>query len=106
AFVGTAEFIAPEQLKDLPIDGRADIYALGVTFYYMLSGELPFSAATPEALLLKALTEAPRPLSSSCDEIEAGSPAELIVDKALNKEPSQRFQSAEEMRLALESLLL
>ncbi len=104
-FIGTPEFMAPEQLKDLNVDGRADIYALGVVLFFMLSGNLPFNASTPEALLIKTLLEPHEPLSNFVKEIPTGSSIEKIVDKALEKDPAQRYQSADELRLALEPLL-
>lgn len=104
--IGTAEYISPEQLKDAPLDSRADLYALGVILFYMLTEEAPYQATHTEALLLKMLLEAPMRLSDVKKEFPPGSPVETIIDKALQKEPNDRFQSADEMRRALESLLV
>lgn len=103
--VGTAEYISPEQLRDQPVDGRADLYALGVILFYMLTKDAPYQASKTEALLLKIIMEAPDPISARRKDIPAGSPVEMIIDRALLKDPNQRYQSAEEMRYALESLL-
>jgi tRNA A-37 threonylcarbamoyl transferase component Bud32 len=99
---GTPQYMAPEQAKGGAIDHRADIYALGVVAYEMLTGRTPFSADTPVAVLLKHVTEAvPRP--SAGDVPEAATEALL---RSLAKEPGDRWPSACAFVDALEQGLL
>lgn len=89
------EYLAPEQnLSVQETDERADIYGLGVIFYEMLAGEVPFTAETPTALMLKQTEEPPVPLSAFRDDLPAY--IEPIVLKALAKNPEMRYQSAAE----------
>jgi Protein kinase domain len=90
--VGTPAYMAPEQANGQPVDGRTDIYALGVVVFEMLSGNQPFSAETPVQLLLKHLTE---PAPSIRDRV-AGIPHSIdaVIHRALAKDPSARYQSA------------
>ncbi len=80
--VGTFAYMSPEQASgEVAIDGRADIYALGCTFHEMLSGESPFAASTPQAILAKKLMGAIPELSSSRPDVPA-TVTEVIVKSA------------------------
>src|SRR3989441_2584553 len=100
--IGTPHYMSPEQAAgDREIDGRSDIYSLGVVGYQMLAGELPFSAPTVPGLLLKQITE-PAPnlqdKSPTCpDDLAA------CVMRSLEKEPEARWPTADALRRALES---
>ncbi len=100
--IGTPAYMSPEQsMGDREIDGRSDLYSLGVVAYQMLSGELPFNANSTPALLVKHLSETPVPISHKV----AGIPADLAraVMMLLEKEPANRFPSAAALVTALET---
>ncbi|MDX9992615.1 MAG: protein kinase [Anaerolineales bacterium] len=103
ALMGTLNYMAPEQGFKGICDERSDIYSLGIVFYEMLTGYTPFDADTPLAILLKHLNDR-LPLPS---QIDPQLPRELeqISLKALAKDPSDRYQSAEEMANALQPVL-
>ncbi|MDQ3179826.1 MAG: protein kinase [Acidobacteriota bacterium] len=89
------EYLSPEQNSSVQeTDERADIYGLGVIFYEMLAGEVPFKAETPTALMLKQAEEPPVPLSAFRNDLPEY--IEPIVLKALAKNPEMRYQSAAE----------
>jgi serine/threonine-protein kinase len=100
--IGTPHYMSPEQAAgDREIDGRSDIYSLGVVGYQMLAGELPFSAPTVPGLLLKQITEQAPNLqdkSPTCPDDLAG-----CVMRSLEKEPEARWPTADALRRALES---
>lgn len=97
--VGTAQYMAPEQLKGEKQDGRTDLYALGVVFYEFLSGIQPFSADNPGAIMMKHLTEMPPPLTKRVKNLAPE--IEAIVMRLLAKDPKDRFNSAHDLRDAL-----
>ena len=99
--VGTVGYMAPEQsLGERNLDGRVDIYALGVVGYEILAGEPPFTAPNAQAIIFAHLTEEPRQL----DRVRFDTPLAVCraIDKALRKTPEERFQSAAEFRDALD----
>jgi serine/threonine protein kinase len=99
--LGTPAYMSPEQAAgDREIDGRTDIYALGVLGYQMLCGELPFQASSTPAMLVKHLSETPRPISDMCGDL----PEDLAraVMLCLEKNPDDRFASASSLLLALQ----
>ncbi|MCL4261468.1 MAG: ABC transporter substrate-binding protein, partial [Anaerolineales bacterium] len=101
AAVGTPEYMAPEQATSKNIDHRADIYALGIVFYEMVTGRRPFQADTPLAVLFKHASESlPRPTQFVSNLPES---VEKILLKALAKKPEDRYQNAGEMAQAMES---
>ena len=98
--VGTPAYMSPEQaVGDREIDGRSDIYSLGVLGYQMLTGRLPFSAGNSMALLLKHVSEPPRPIR----ELRSDTPRVLreTIERALMKSPEDRWPTASAMREAL-----
>ena len=100
AAVGTPTYMSPEQaMGERDIDGRSDIYSLGVIGYQMLTGRVPFAAANPMALLLKHVGERPRPIAEL--RAEAPTPLREAIDRALMKEPEERWPTAASLRDAL-----
>jgi len=100
AGVGTPEYMSPEQCRGVEVDARADIYALGVMLYEMLTGRTPFVADNFTALAHSHIYEYPPPPSSLNPHV---SPAvQSVVMKALEKDPAKRFQKATEMAIALD----
>jgi serine/threonine protein kinase len=99
--LGTILYMAPEQAAGEPdIDGRADIYSLGVTAYEMLAGTAPFAALGPRAMLTARLTLAPPPLSKIRKDVPAG--LERLIARCLAIDPADRPQTAAELVEALE----
>jgi serine/threonine protein kinase len=100
--IGTPHYMSPEQAAgDREIDGRSDIYSLGVVGYQMLAGELPFSAPTVPGILLKQITEQAPNLqdrSPTCPDDLAS-----CIMRSLEKEPEARWPTADALRRALES---
>jgi serine/threonine-protein kinase len=88
--LGTPQYMAPEQATgERGVDGRADLYALGVVLYEMLAGEPPFGGPTAQAIVTKAMTEAPPPLSTRRRSVPPN--VEAAVGRALEKLPADRF---------------
>ncbi|HYB97173.1 MAG TPA: serine/threonine-protein kinase, partial [Vicinamibacterales bacterium] len=102
--VGTIAYMAPEQARGLPVDGRADCYSLGVVLYEMVAGRAPFAAPTTTDLLVAILEREPPSLRS----LARGLPLQLewIIEKALEKDPNLRYQSIADMRVDLQRLKL
>jgi serine/threonine-protein kinase len=103
AFLGSPEYVAPEAIEGQDTDARSDLYSLGVVFYETLTGQRPFSADTPFAILRKHLTELPGPPSARSPRV----PPELdrIVLRLLMKRPDERYASADELLLDLRDYL-
>ncbi len=100
--IGTPAFMSPEQAAgDREIDGRSDLYSLGVVAYQMLTGELPFQAPSVPALLMKQISESPAPIDRKRPE----TPIELsqTVMRCLEKDPQDRWPTADALRRALET---
>jgi len=92
ALMGTPEYMSPEQAKGERVDARSDLFALGIIFYEMLTGNSPFRADTAMATMFKRTKERATPLV----QLNIGVPAQVsdIVSKCLEIEPEQRYQSA------------
>ncbi|MGI8912413.1 MAG: protein kinase domain-containing protein [Chloroflexota bacterium] len=99
--VGTADYLAPEQAAGLPVDGRADLYALGVTLYELLAGHVPFAGRTPLETVQAHVELPPPPLP-----LAVPAAARLIVERALQKRPEDRYPSATAMAAAIQEALL
>ncbi len=97
--MGTPAYMAPEQVLGQEIDGRVDLYAVGVLFYRLLTRELPFKADTAIAMAQKQVAEPPTPISTFRPDLPPW--CESIITKALSKAPADRFQTPEAFRGAL-----
>ena len=94
--MGTPAYMSPEQVLGQELDGRADLYAVGVVFYRLLTGTLPFDADTAIAMVQKQISDAPTPIGVHREGLPAW--CESILQRALAKSPADRFQTAEEFR--------
>lgn len=100
--IGTPHFMSPEQAAgDREIDGRSDLYSLGVVGYQMLTGDLPFNAPTVPGILMKQITELPPSIESK--RPDAPEDLAACVMRCLEKEPEHRWPTADGLRRALES---
>jgi serine/threonine-protein kinase len=99
AIIGTPAYFSPEQARGLPVDGRSDLYSLGVTLYEMLSGTLPVQGMTPMDFVRAHCVDPPAPLKQHGIDLPAY--AEAVLFKALEKDPARRYQSPQEMGQAL-----
>lgn len=101
--IGTPEYMSPEQGRGDPVDGRSDIYSLGVVLYELLAGTLPFQADTAWGLIFQHMQGPPPPIESKNPAV---SPAmRSVIEKALAKRPEERFQTGREMADAIQRAL-
>ncbi|MET0229905.1 MAG: tetratricopeptide repeat protein, partial [Rhodanobacteraceae bacterium] len=98
--IGTPEYLSPEQARADPVDGRSDLYALGLIFFEMLTGTLPFRGGTPAEMLAQRIVRDPPPP----DTIRSDLPnfAVRLCTRLLELKPSRRFQTAEEVIRAID----
>jgi serine/threonine-protein kinase len=100
--IGTPQYMSPEQAAgEKDIDGRSDLYSLGIVSYQMLTGELPFNAPTVAGILMKQITEVAPPVISKRSEVSED--LSLAVSRCLEKDPENRWPSADALRRSLES---
>ena len=100
--IGTPDYMSPEQARGHSVDGRSDLYSVGVVLYHLLTGQTPFNADTPFGIALQQVSEAPVPPSHYRNVHPA---LEAVCLRALSKQPDDRFQTASEMRKALRNAL-
>jgi len=95
SIVGTAQYLSPEQARGAPVDQRSDIYSVGIVLYELLTGQLPFTGETPLEIAMKHLSEIPKPPSALRPEVPPD--LDMVVLRALAKDPAERFDSAADM---------
>ena len=93
--IGTVYYISPEQVAGKNVDARSDLYSLGSMMYEMATGDMPFTAESPVSVALKHVNDAPVPPREINAMIPMG--LEQIILRAMEKEPDERYQSAEAM---------
>src|ERR671931_1969039 len=94
SIIGTAQYLSPEQARGTPVDERSDLYSVGIVLYEMLTGQVPFTGDTPLEIAMKHLSAVPKPPSELRPEVPHD--LDLIVLRALAKNPDERYQTAEE----------
>ncbi len=100
--VGSVHYLSPEQARGDTADARSDIYSLGIVLYEMVTGVLPFRGETPIGVALKHIQESPAQPSSLNPSVSPG--LERVINRAMNKNPMDRYQSAKDMAADLERL--
>ena len=101
--IGTPAYMSPEQAQgEKSLDGRSDVYSLGVVLFQALSGQLPFKADTPMGVAIAHITEPVPSLLSVRPDLPAG--FESVIHKALEKDPANRYQTAGELALAIKQV--
>jgi eukaryotic-like serine/threonine-protein kinase len=99
--VGSPRYMSPEQaVGERELDGRSDIYSLGLVGYEIFAGSAPFTGSSPMAVLTKQLTEAPPPLAQRRPDLPVE--VSVTIDRALSKQPADRWPTAEDFARALE----
>jgi len=101
--LGTPSYMSPEQLAGRKIEGRSDLFSLGVTFYHLACGRLPFEGESMAQLMFKIANEPHADIRTHNPQLPACVAA--IVNKALAKDPNQRYQDGEQMAKALQLCL-
>ncbi len=103
SIMGTAQYLSPEQAQGHPVDERSDLYSIGVVFYELLTGIVPFDHESTVTIALKHVSEAPVPPM----QVNPAVPPALdaVAMRALRKEPGARYQTADEFIGALQSAL-
>src|SRR5208337_3621709 len=97
--IGTPSYMSPEQCCGEPVDARSDLFSTGVVLYEMLSGERPFPGRNFAEIAHRLLTAAPPNIRGKCDAVSPALAA--IIERALAKQPADRYASATEMATAL-----
>jgi serine/threonine protein kinase len=100
--VGTLAYMAPEQIEGGEVDARSDIFSFGVVLYEMLTGHMPFRGEHEAAMVYSIVNEEPQPIQKYLPEIS--SELAHVLNRALEKEPSERYQSVAEMVIDLKRL--
>jgi serine/threonine-protein kinase len=103
--VGTPEYVSPEQATGAAVDGRADLYAVGIVAWRMLAGYHPFPTDDSRRLLMMHATRPVPSIGDARPDLVRWPAVAALVDRACAKDPDQRFQSAAEMRAAIEACL-
>ncbi|MGA8678832.1 MAG: protein kinase, partial [Acidimicrobiales bacterium] len=101
--MGTATYFSPEQAQGLGVDGRSDVYSLGVVLYEMVTGRAPFVADTPVAIAYKHVSESPIPPRDLEPRLPA--PFEAIIMRAMAKNPADRYATAEDLHADLQRFM-
>src|SRR5947207_12858772 len=97
--------MSPEQIRSEDLDPRSDLYSLGAVMYRMLTGEHPFAAPTPVAVLTQHLTEELVPPSKRRPDLRLPPEIDALVSRAMTKAKEARFQSADDLGKALETMV-
>jgi hypothetical protein len=103
AFLGTVLFASPEQIRGEPLDYSSDVYSVCATLYYLLCGQAPFHHESVTAVLAKAISEDPEPVSKRRPDVARG--LDAVVMKGLERDREDRWQSLDDLRDALVALL-
>jgi serine/threonine-protein kinase len=99
--VGTPEYMSPEQLSGDKLDGRSDIYSLGLVAYNMLTGKLPFPSESAQESMIVRLTDKPKPLAEMKADRSWPADVQAVMDKALERDVTKRYQHATDFGMAL-----
>ena len=99
AVLGTPLYMSPEQVAGGKVDGRSDLYSVGVVLYQLLTGQRPYSGNTMATLLYQITKEEPPPIEEAAPDVPVG--LRHIVSKLLSKQPEKRFQTGAELAKAL-----
>jgi len=94
--IGTPDYMSPEQLAGDPLDGRSDIYSLGIVAFNMLTGKLPFPSDSAQESMIMRLTDPPKTLAEMRPEVAWPLDVQAAIDKALSRDAGRRYQSAVE----------
>jgi eukaryotic-like serine/threonine-protein kinase len=102
AIIGTAQYLSPEQARGAPVDQTSDLYSTGIVLFELLTGEVPFTGESPVEIAMKHLADVPPTPSDLRPDVPPD--LDLVVVRALAKEPADRYQSAAAMDADLETV--
>jgi eukaryotic-like serine/threonine-protein kinase len=100
--LGTPEFMSPEQIRGKPLDGRSDVYALGILAFEMFSGQLPFAGKSAQETMIARLRGSPAKLKDLRPELPAR--LDAVIQRCLILDPAERHQNMDELAYAFEGV--
>ena len=102
--LGTLQYMSPEQLEAKEVDARSDLFAFGVVLYELITGKRAFEGDTPASVIAAILKEQPLPITRLCPTTPTG--INRVIQTCLEKGPDRRWQSAREVKHALDKRFL